>query len=214
MVELAIYAFVAAFIFFRLYSSLGRASNISFQSGCINPEGHSDKTVFDAQCEPADLCVDSVAEEGDVACVTSGIESMRELNQEFSLRRFMSGSSAAFEIIMKALSKGDLETLKPLLTSGMYESFEKEIARRKSLGHVHDDVVVSIISQKISAASVKDGVASITVKFITEQINIIRDASSNVIEGDAAKMNTVEDIWTFEKDARTPSHRWYLAATV
>ncbi|MFV9839000.1 MAG: Tim44/TimA family putative adaptor protein [Aaplasma endosymbiont of Hyalomma asiaticum] len=213
MVELAIYAFVAAFIFFRLYSSLGRASSISFQSSCVTPEEQSDGAVFDAQHEPLDLCVDSVAEAGRVDCVAPGIESMRELNAEFSLRRFMSGSSAAFEVIMKALNAGDTEVLRSLLTDGMYESFNEEIARRKSMGRVHDDVVVSIMSQKIFSAVVKDGVASITVKFITEQINIIRDLSSNIIDGDASKMNTVEDIWTFEKDARSPSHKWYLAAT-
>ncbi|KJV64785.1 tim44-like domain protein [Anaplasma phagocytophilum str. ApMUC09] len=214
MVELAIYAFVAAFIFFRLYSSLGRASSINFQGACATPEKPGDDRVaLDAKNDQQDIPLTSVTEEEHFEEVSPGIEVMRARSIDFSLRNFMAGSAAAFEVIMKALNRGDTELLSSLLSDDIYKSFEKEIMRRNSEGHIHEDVVVSIVSQKITAAKVIGDVAAITVKFLTEQINVVRNAAGDVIAGSTSKINVVEDFWTFEKNANSPSRKWYLSAT-
>ena len=215
MVELAIYAFVAAFIFFRLYSSLGRASSVSFQSGCSGPEGADNgRVVCDSQSESPDLSLDTVTDAEHSASVAPAIAQIHAKNAEFSLKSFMSGSAAAFELIMKALSGGDTELLSSLLTDDMYKSFEKEIERRRNEKRFHEDVVVSVLSQKIRAAKVEGDKAYITVKFLTEQINVIRDEDGNVTDGSTSSMNVVEDFWTFERDVNTPGKKWYLSSTL
>ncbi|MDB1135569.1 Tim44/TimA family putative adaptor protein [Candidatus Anaplasma sp. TIGMIC] len=214
MVELAIYAFVAAFIFFRLYSSLGKASSINFHGGCATQEGPGDGRIpLDSQHESQDPELDTIVEPEFLESVTEGIEEVRSRDPSFSLQHFMSGSAAAFELIMKALGQGDVKVLSSLLSDSMYKSFEAEIQRRSSGGHVHEDVVVSVLSQRIEAAKVVKDIAYITVKFRTEQMNIVRDSSGTVVDGSVSKINVVEDLWTFEKDADSPSRKWYLSAT-
>ena len=215
MVELAIYAFVAAFIFFRLYSSLGRASSVSFQSGCSGPGGADDgRVVCDPQGDSPDVSLDTVTDAEHSASVAPAIAQIHARNSEFTLRNFMSGSAAAFELIMKALSKGDTELLATLLTDDMYKSFEKEIEQRRSEKRFHEDVVVSILSQKIHAARVEGDTAYIKVKFLTEQINVIRDGDGNVTDGSTSNINVVEDFWTFERDVIAPGRKWYLSSTL
>ncbi|MGN7679049.1 MAG: Tim44/TimA family putative adaptor protein [Anaplasma sp.] len=214
MVELAIYAFVAAFIFFRLYSSLGKASSVSFQSSCIQPENIGDELAeSDANSESPDVPIDSVIEGEFVGQASSILAAIKERCRDFSIRHFMEGSAAAFELIVKALNEGNTGLLSSLLNSRMYESFVKEIERRKDAGHVHEDVVVAITSQKITAAELVGNLATITVRFITEQINVVRNTAGEIVEGSVSKINVIEDTWKFEKDVTATARRWYLAST-
>ncbi|MGN7661708.1 MAG: Tim44/TimA family putative adaptor protein [Anaplasma sp.] len=214
MVELAIYAFVAAFIFFRLYGSLGKASSVSFQSSCIQPENVSGElSESGANSESPDVPIDSVVEGEPAGQVSSMLAAIKERCKDFSIRHFMEGSAAAFELIVKALNEGNTGLLSSLLNKSMYGSFVKEVERRKDAGRVHEDVVVAITSQKITAAGLVGDLATITVRFITEQINVVRDAAGEIVEGSVSKINVIEDTWKFEKDITVAARRWYLAST-
>jgi predicted lipid-binding transport protein (Tim44 family) len=56
-------------------------------------------------------------------------------------------------------------------------------------------------------------VAFVTVKFVTEQIEVTRDSAGEVIEGDPTKVTTVSDIWTFARNTRSRNPNWTLVAT-
>ncbi|WP_447581837.1 Tim44/TimA family putative adaptor protein [Anaplasma marginale] len=215
MVELAIYAFVAAFIFFRLYGSLGKASSVNFQPSAIYPEQTGgDQAASDGSVNPQDIPVSSVvADCASVEQISSVFEAIKERNKGFSVKHFIEGSAAAFEAIVKALSQGNAEFLSSLLSKDMHDSFVREIERRKSAGHTHEDVVVSIVSQKVTSAELKGNSAAITVQFVTEQINVVRDAGGQVVDGSTSKVNTIEDTWKFARDITTSGRRWYLTST-
>ncbi|MCU7611752.1 Tim44/TimA family putative adaptor protein [Anaplasma capra] len=215
MVELAIYAFVAAFIFFRLYSSLGKASSVSLQPSAIYPEQVVDEqSASDGSIASQDTLVSSVVEESEHSDQVLGtLGTIKERSRDFSVKHFMEGSAAAFEAIVKALNKGNAELLSSLLNKSMYSSFVREMERRKSAGRVHEDVVVSVTSQKITNAELKGNLAAITVRFLTEQINVIRDTEGNVVDGSVSKISVIEDTWRFERDITTAGRKWYLAST-
>lgn len=55
--------------------------------------------------------------------------------------------------------------------------------------------------------------AHVTVKFVTDQISVVRDAEGAVIEGSPTEVNEVTDFWTFARDTRVGDPNWALVAT-
>jgi predicted lipid-binding transport protein (Tim44 family) len=53
----------------------------------------------------------------------------------------------------------------------------------------------------------------VTVKFVTEQVNVTRDADGNVVDGEAAKVTVLTDLWTFARDTRNRDPNWALVRT-
>ncbi len=66
-------------------------------------------------------------------------------------------------------------------------------------------------------AELKNGVAFLTVRFVSELISAVRAKSGEVISGDTQKIKDVTDIWTFSRDVSTAKARsnpnWRLVAT-
>ncbi|MBN9248860.1 MAG: Tim44/TimA family putative adaptor protein, partial [Hyphomicrobium sp.] len=76
---------------------------------------------------------------------------------------------------------------------------------------------VGIRKADIVEAELKNGLASVTVRFLSELISTTRDKAGEVIAGDAQKITDVTDIWTFSRDISSAKARsnlnWRLVAT-
>ncbi|QGR02811.1 Tim44 domain-containing protein [Ehrlichia ruminantium] len=209
MVELAIYAFVAAFIFFRLYNSLGRTSG-------LQPNNHVQPVSIliqeDHSHDYTDIDIESIME----SCSDNDksiINTIKRKDREFSLKYFMDGSMKAFDIIIKALNEENTQVLSSLLDKNVYNSFLEEIEYRKQVGHIHEDVIVSVVYHKIIKLDISGNIVYITLKFISEQINFVKDQEGNILQGSTSKINKIEDIWTFRKDiSLLTSKKWYLSS--
>ena len=68
-------------------------------------------------------------------------------------------------------------------------------------------------SAELAAATMQGSRARVTVRFTSEQINVTRDAEGNVVEGDPRQIETVIDLWTFERDTRSRDPNWQLVET-
>ena len=142
----------------------------------------------------------------------SSINTIKRKDRD-SLKHFMDGSMKAFDIIIKAFNEGNTQILLSLLDKDLYNSFLEEIEHRKKLGQVYEDVIVSIVYHKIIKLNLSGNIAYITVKFITEQINLVKDQEGNILQGNTSKINKIEDIWTFKKDmSLITSKKWYLTS--
>jgi predicted lipid-binding transport protein (Tim44 family) len=53
----------------------------------------------------------------------------------------------------------------------------------------------------------------ITVKLVSDQINVTRDGDGKVVEGDPSAVTSVTDIWTFSRNTRARDPNWTLVAT-
>ena len=68
-------------------------------------------------------------------------------------------------------------------------------------------------SAELAAAAMQAGRARVTVRFTSEQINVTRDTSGDVVDGDPRQIETVIDLWTFERDTRSRDPNWQLVET-
>jgi predicted lipid-binding transport protein (Tim44 family) len=51
------------------------------------------------------------------------------------------------------------------------------------------------------------------VKIVSEQVNVTKNASGEVVDGNANHIAEVIDIWTFSRDLRSRDPNWKLIAT-
>ncbi len=55
--------------------------------------------------------------------------------------------------------------------------------------------------------------ARVTARFVTEQVNALKDAEGAIVEGDPANVVKVSDIWTFCRNTKSRNPNWLLVAT-
>jgi predicted lipid-binding transport protein (Tim44 family) len=149
--------------------------------------------------------------------VTAGLLEIAKFDPTLDPDGFLSGAGRAYEMIVSAFADGDRRALKDLLSKEVYDGFTAAIADREARGETIEQQFVGIKKAEIVEAEVKNGVASVTVRFVSELISATRDKSGQVISGDTQKIKDVTDIWTFSRDISTAKARsnpnWRLVAT-
>jgi len=219
--DIIFFAMVAGFLILRLRSVLGR------RTGEENPERWRPRPpqpgtppAPDARAEPARLpgaaspapAPAAGAEMGGTP-LEAGLAQVRLADRSFTPQGFVQGARAAFEMIVGAFALGDTATLRPLLNDEVYDQFSAAIRERMQRKHTHETTLIAIKSAEIIEARMEGRDAMVTVKFVTEQVNVTRDASGAVIDGDPNRVATVNDIWTFSRNTRSNNPNWLLVAT-
>lgn len=136
------------------------------------------------------------------------IDQTKKSLKEFSEETFLANAKIVFQMVTDSFTKGDVGSLKKFLIPELYDVFEKEVLERKEKKHVIDFSLICFDSVKILNKSVNK--EEVTVQFVTEQINLLKDADGKVIEGDEMSVATVTDTWTFKRKNKT---KWIISAT-
>jgi predicted lipid-binding transport protein (Tim44 family) len=149
--------------------------------------------------------------------VTAGLLEIAKLDTAFDPEAFLTGADRAYEMIVSAFAEGNRRMLKDLLNKDVFDGFSAAIADRETRGETIDQQFVGIKKSEIIEAEVKNDVATLTVRFLSELISATRDKAGEVISGDAQKIKDVTDIWVFSRDVSSGKARsnpnWRLVAT-
>lgn len=129
---------------------------------------------------------------------------------DFDEKSFLAGAKEAFHATVNAFAASNTTLLKKILAPSVFSSFEKAIAEREKCGHKMEFSLISICSSKIIRDAKNP--LKVTVEFISEQVNVLRDATGEVLEGDPMFIGKVMDTWTFEKKKGLRSD-WIITAT-
>lgn len=141
------------------------------------------------------------------------LEEVAKLDSEFSLSEFLRGARAAFDMVLEAYANDQRDTLKMLLSKEVFENFKKELDEAKKSGNRTETTLVSLLSAKLLDVKLVKNTATMVVHFESEQIQIVRNADGDIIDGDASDIQTVEDEWAFERDLRSGNPNWKIVAT-
>lgn len=227
--DILFFAAIAVFLVFKLRSVLGKRIGHEQQPtrrfGDIfakrEPDAKdtaraTDKVIPlpDRRPEPSPAPAAAAAETPTAdETLETGIARIRGADPGFSSDGFLAGARGAFEMIVAAFAAGDVAALKPLLNPDVFDRFRAAIEQRRKAGEKLETTLVGIRSAGIVEADLADKTASVSVKFVSEQVNVTRDAAGTVVEGDPAKVATVTDIWTFQRNVRSRDPNWVLVAT-
>jgi predicted lipid-binding transport protein (Tim44 family) len=208
-------ALVAAFIILRLRSVLGRRTGNERQ----RPDPFRPAPPQPPQ--PAPRAPEVLAPSGGPLAapapapgsLAAGLAQIKVADTLFDEQEFLKGARAAFEYIVTAFAAGDDDKLKPLLSTEVFDRFSAEIKARKAAGHVHETTIVRVRDAEMVAARMEGTTAAITVRYVSEQINVTRDAAGQIVDGDADRIAEVTDVWTYARNTRSSDPNWILVAT-
>ena len=206
--DIVFFAMIAAFLVLRLRSVLGRRTGAEPPPEKWTPSEPGVDNVIDLKTVRR-----SAVEPAADSLVGLGLAAIRAVDRSFDLDGFLGGSKAAFEMIVIAYAHGDKATLQPLLAPDVYRHFSDAIEARRQHGETLQTELVGIRTAELVDARLDGRFAALTVRFVSEQVNALRDAKGEVIEGNPEQVVDVIDEWTFRRDARSDDPNWALAAT-
>lgn len=151
--------------------------------------------------------------EGPQTTLSAGLTQIRLADRSFDSNQFVEGARTAFEMIVAAFASGDKQTLEPLLADEVYSNFQDAIDERETRNETLETTLVGIQDSEVIEASVQDKTAYVTIKFVSEQINVTRSADGEVVDGDPSHVARITDIWTFGRNVRSRDPNWELVAT-
>lgn len=144
---------------------------------------------------------------------TAGVAAIRTADPNFEPIGFTGGARAAFTAIVEAFARGDTATLKPLLDSATYTSFEAAIRGRIERNEKAETTLIGFEASDIAGAEMQGSNATVTVRFVSEQINVVRNADSQIVDGNPNEVQKVVDLWTFRRDTMSGDPNWQLVKT-
>ena len=145
--------------------------------------------------------------------VGQGLIAILRADGGFDPAGFLQGARQAYEMIVTAFAEGNRKMLRDLLSKDVMEGFNTAITERERRGEVIDQSFVGINKADIVEADLKNGVATVTVKFESQLISATRDKGGEVIAGDPQKITDVTDYWSFAREISSRNPNWKLVAT-
>lgn len=216
-IEIVIFAMIAAFLVYRLRSVLGRRTGEERQrpnpyTPPVRPQQNGPDNVVPlpdrgrvAEAAPADT--------GEPVSLAAALAQIRSADPSFDEKVFLQGASAAFTMVVEAFARADTATLRPLLSDDVYDNFAGAIRERQTAGETLETRIDRIRDADVVEARLDGRTAFVTVKFVSDQMNVTRGADGAVVDGDADKVVEVTDIWTFARNIRSRDPNWLLVET-
>lgn len=212
-VDIIILAMVAGFLILRLRSNLGRRTGHEQQQDAYRSGDNVVNLPQRGQTEGRDRSQRDIDPAYQGTPFEEGLTQITLSDPDFTVDGFLNGATTAFEMIVKSYANHDTDTLKPLLADDVYASFASAIQDREDSGEKMETELVVIKPAKLESIDVDGRLAKIAVRFETEQVNLIKDADGTVVDGDPDQVESVTDIWTFERDLSSTDPNWLLVAT-
>ena len=186
--DILIFAGITIFLFFRLKNVLGKRNG---------HEKQNNTNISHTIEEQADSNQNTIP---DLQTNFSKLETAYKNIKDFNHKNFLEGAKMAFETIINAFNNGDKKTLKNLVTTEVFKSFEGAIDSSKidSDWQFYSLNIESVESVIIDSKNIK-----ISINFISEQFK----------NNDENTIIKKQDLWTFEKAIKSKEPKWLLSAT-
>ena len=144
---------------------------------------------------------------------SAGVAAIRAADPSFEPIGFTGGARAAFTAIVEAFAKGDISALRALLDGPTFASFEAAIRGRVERKEKAETTLIGFEASDVAAAELQGTNANVTVRFVSEQINVLRNADGQIIDGNPNEVQKVIDLWTFRRDTKSSDPNWLLVKT-
>lgn len=212
--EILFFAGVAIFFGYKLYTTFGKtngdeAARAAQQTAAWKEREKAQEASKNNVVQLAPAKAEEV-EEIVPEHLKEGYEAARKLEKDFSIKKFAGGAVGAFEIVIEGFAAKKREALQFLLSKDIYDNFNAEITKREQDGIEASSSVVSVKEPEIMDVEVKNNICHIVVKFISEQINFLKNKAGDVIDGSKTQIEHVTDIWTFERDLASKKPNWTI----
>ncbi|MFA6279575.1 MAG: Tim44/TimA family putative adaptor protein [Bdellovibrionales bacterium] len=218
--DILIYAAITAFLAYRLWSVLGQKDE-GDGSGASrpNPFARADKppseespVVLEGQARPMPPSALTPAGHAP-ASLAGALDQVKAIDPAFDEKKFLEGARVAFSRIVAAFAAGDMTPVQRFLGRSVLDPFEEAIRQRKAEGQSLENRIERFAAVDIVGAQTQGSLSTMTVEFVTHQVNVLRDAGGQVMGGIVGKAEEVRDIWVFRRDMKSADPNWQLIET-
>lgn len=214
LLQLLVLAGIAIFLILRLKSVLGTRDGYEAQpQPRPDPSTNPRRQEFEViEGGPDYDITDHVPEGSDAATALMG---MKRIEPSFNVTEFLGGAKGAYEWILMAFERGQMDEIAPFLSEDVFEAFSQVVDSRQEQGLSVEADFVGVRETSLTDAAFDQatGRAEITVRFIGELISVVRDANGEIIEGQPGHSKKQKDTWTFERVMGSDDPNWRLVAT-
>lgn len=213
--DIIFYAIVAVVLMLRLWSVLGRRNEDDAERpNPFAPRPRDDDAAF-ANGEVPSSALSQLAKPitSAPASLAGGLEQVRALDPSFDEKKFLQGARQAFAMIIENFATDNLAAVHRLLGPDVLPHFQAAVAARQKAAQKLQTRVDRFEDVETVAARTEGSRAFVTVRFVSEQENVLRDAGGQVIGGAPGKLESVTDTWTFMRDCTSKDPNWILVET-
>jgi predicted lipid-binding transport protein (Tim44 family) len=213
LIQLLVLAGVAIFLILKLRSVLGTRDGFEkppVRLDEVKPRARRDFEVIEGG---PDRDITDHVPEGSTSA--KALAAMKLVEPSFAVGPFLQGARGAYEMILTAFDKGELDRIRPFLADDVEASFAEVIANRESEGLTIESNFVGLKEMTLQEATFDrtTGFAEITVRFVGELTSVVRNKAGEVVEGDPKSIKRQRDVWTFARKMGDPDPNWQLVAT-
>ncbi|WP_374642967.1 Tim44/TimA family putative adaptor protein [Tabrizicola sp.] len=213
LIQLLVLAGIAIFLILKLRSVLGTRDGFEkppVPLEDVKPRVRRDFEVIEGG--PDRDITDHVPEGSDSA---RALAEMKRAEPSFVVRPFLEGARGAYEMILMAFEKGELDRIRPFLSDDVEASFAEAIAQREAEGLTVEASFVGMKELELQEATFDkaSGFAEISVRFVGEQTYVVRNKAGEIVEGSPREIKKSRDIWTFARKMGSDDPNWQLVAT-
>jgi predicted lipid-binding transport protein (Tim44 family) len=138
------------------------------------------------------------------------LKTIRNGYLNFNPESFLKKAEKVFEMVFKAYADGDKSTLKDLLSPRTFKAFSMAIDERKKQGETLEGSILQFAETELVDATTRDETLYVTVKFITDQITVLRSGDGTILEGNPDYVESRTDVWVFSRKINSSDPRWFL----
>ena len=213
VIQLLVLAGIAVFLILRLRSVLGTREGYEKPPEPIAESSRRPRPDFEViEGGPDRDITDHVADGSDAA---RALAAMKLVEPDFSVNEFLQGASGAYEMILMAFERGEIDSIEPFLGPEVHQTFVDVIGEREDQGLTIEANFVGVRELKLADARFDRDTqeAEITVRFVGELTSAVRNAAGEIIEGNPNEIKRQKDSWTFAREMGANDPNWKLVAT-
>jgi len=216
IIQLLVLAGIAVFLILRLRSVLGTRDGFEKPTTPLPGAGDRRRTgrpEFDVIEGGPDRDITDHVEDGSSAA--KALAAMKMSEPGFNVTEFLEGARGAYEMILMAFERGDIEEVRGFLSPEVAGTFDEVIADRKSKGLTIEASFVGVREIALVSAEFdrKSSEGDVTVRFVGELTSVVSNAEGEIVEGDPTEIKRQRDVWTFSREMGVDDPNWVLVAT-
>lgn len=214
IIQLLVLAGIAIFLILRLRNVLGTREGFEKPAvtGSTDSKRRARPDLEVIEGGPDRDITDHVAADSDAA---SALAAMKGVDHDFNVREFLQGARGAYEMILMAFEKGDLESVRPFIAPEVYDALAGVVAQRAEEGLTVEATFVGISDLGLKDATFDrtSREAELAVRFVGELTEVVRDRDGSIVEGSPTAIKRQRDVWTFARVMGSDDPNWTLVAT-
>ena len=212
-IQLLVLAGVAIFLFIKLRAVLGTRDGFEKPPVPLDDARPRAKRDFEVIEGGPDRDITDLVPDGSPSAIA--LAAMKKAEPGFSVGTFLQGARGAYEMILMAFDKGEMDRIKPFLAPDVFETFAQAVAQREKDGLRIESTFIGLREMLLHEATfdAASREADIAVRFLGETTSLVRNTAGEVVEGSPTAVKKQRDIWTFSRRMGVDDPNWHLSAT-